>query len=86
MLQPSACYWLLAHVRPPLSMLYVLCRCPSVMQLAAALPGRTPEECEELCQQYQTFLSLPHNQPLQTAFVAMVKDVHSNASGGTVSS
>jgi hypothetical protein len=49
------------------------------VQLAAALPGRSLQECEQLQKQYHTFLGLPHSQSLQAAFVAMVKDVYKNA-------
>lgn len=48
------------------------------MQLAGLLPGRDAQECETLYAQYQTFLSLPYSPGLQTAFVAMVKDVYKN--------
>ncbi|WIA17880.1 hypothetical protein OEZ85_009380 [Tetradesmus obliquus] len=51
-------------------------------QLAAALPGRSLQDCEQLQKQYHTFLGLPHSQSLQAAFVAMVKDVYSNAADG----
>jgi hypothetical protein len=48
------------------------------VQLAAALPGRSLQECEQLQKQYHTFLGLPHSQSLQAAFVAMVKDMYKN--------
>jgi hypothetical protein len=52
------------------------------VQLAAALPGRSLQECEQLHKQYHTFLGLPYSQSLQAAFVAMVKDVYKSAADG----
>lgn len=50
--------------------------CSSCLQLAAALPGRSPEECEALCQQYQTVLEQPHDPSHEAEFVAVVKGIH----------
>lgn len=56
-----------------------------MVQLAAGLPGRSAEECEALCEQYHTFLTLPYNPSLEAAFIAMVNDVHDAGDGDAVS-
>lgn len=45
--------------------------------------GKSPEDCEALAQPHAGFLSLPSQPQLETAFVAMVNDLHarSNSAG-----
>jgi hypothetical protein len=55
-------------------------RSVTTLQMAADLgPRFTADHCESLYRQHTTFLSLPMQPQLETAFVAMVKDHFMNA-------
>lgn len=51
----------------------------SGLQLAAALPGRSAEECEALCREHHTVLESPKDPSAEAEFVAVVKGLHQMA-------
>ena len=66
--------WKLMSWRKSLCLWDCLNRCLVIMQVAASIRGKSPQDCEVLHRKFRSFLSLPKPLLNVTAFLAVVKD------------